>query len=67
MQITERQLEDICIALTMAKDSHNRYQRDTGQLSVYIFNEWKETGRVIFDIIPEQARSESSGEATEDS
>ncbi len=60
MQITERQLEDICIALMVAKDSHNRYRLDLGQLSAYIFEEWKETGGVVFDIITTKEKSKET-------
>ena len=50
MEITERDLENICIALMIYKDRDGRYDLKLGQLSADIVNEFKDTGRVCLDV-----------------
>ena len=56
VEISERDLEDICIALLIYKDKNGRYDSHIGQLSIDIFNEFVETGGVTFHVVPKQEK-----------
>lgn len=54
MDLSERTLEDICIALMRAKDSNGRYRLDLSQLSDDIFTEFQLTGRVCLNVVQDE-------------
>jgi hypothetical protein len=49
VELSERELEEICIALLRHKDNKGKYMN--WYMSERIFNEFQETGRVCLDVV----------------
>ena len=57
VDISERELEDICVALSMYRGRDNKYTLWGSVIASQIFKEFQETGGVTFHVVPSKEKN----------